>query len=193
MKKREKMRGHRESVRAERGLWLEGGPPLRQIPSFIIHTARYCTHIHTPCKSAHKLGQGVAASVGASTSTKGDCECPACRRLFDGFMCVCVRSETHLSLSLGLVCVCVSVGVSVGTFCTLNHKREKKKKRSSECVNDSWSQFVTQVSSRRWGQTLVKLAMHRELAPDGDAFTSTALCQDLHTGMCTNPACVGVL
>lgn len=45
---------------------LECGPPLRPIPSFIIHAAIYCTHIqYTHCAShctAHKLGQGVAAT-----------------------------------------------------------------------------------------------------------------------------------
>lgn len=132
MKKGEKTREHRESVRAERGLWLEGGPPLRQIPSFIIHTALHCTHIHTLCKSAHKLGQGVAASVGARTSTKGDCECPACRRLFDGFMCVCVcvcpEWNPSVTVTGPRVCVCLLVWVLALSVPLIIRDRKKKKK-----------------------------------------------------------------
>lgn len=118
------MHEHRQSVCAERMLWLEGEPPFHHIPSFIIHTALYCTHIHTRCVShctAHRLGQGVAANVGACTSTKGDCECPACRRLFDGLLCVSRgRPICHRHWAS-----CVSVR-SAGIFCTLNQNGEKK-------------------------------------------------------------------
>ena len=172
--------------------WTSGGSLCRVCAvtwgwtSFIIYTALYCTHVHTLCMSPHS----------SLTWTGCGCERGSLHE-HKGWLCVLRVGACWMVCRVsrvGPIChchwtSCVSVR-SAGIFCTLNHKGGKKR---SECVNDSWSPFITQVSLQRGGQTLVKHSVHRELAQKRDALTSPALCQGLYIEMCTNPVCVGGL
>lgn len=164
---------------------LEGGPPLRHIPSFIIHASIYCTHIqYTRCASrctAHKLGQGVAATGAwelAQILTVSVLRVGACLMVHRA----CVQRASHLSLPVEpRVCLLGALAFSVPLITWENDSMTHDSNLSPQflCSGEA-KQTFTMECTENWSTT-------------GRLLHLLHLAKVYHIGMCRNSASVGVL